>query len=143
MNGISSWLMSGYLVGGKRLLWPGLTVLSGVSLSNDWQFNCSCNVHLPYLYISHFKHRLQKTLFVEKNDWLKNKPFFVTEKFLGILNRLGMEPTCRSHDFLSLTLAIVGSTSSRCYFLQQCQCLSVSVLCVLVVRCVKIWCILL
>ena len=43
----------------------------------------------------------------------------------------------RSHDFLSLTLAVVGSTSGSCYFLLQCQCLWVFVLGGLVVRCVK------
>ena len=48
-----------------------------------------------------------------------------------------MEPMCRSHDFLSLTLLVVGSTSGSCYILLQCQCLWVCVLCVLVVRCVK------
>ena len=55
--------------------------------------------------------------------------FFITENFLGILNRLCTEPMRRNHDFLSLTLAVVGSTSSSCYFL-QCWCLSVCVLCV-------------
>ena len=70
-------------------------------------------------------------------DWLKNRPSFITENFLGILNRLCTEPTHRSNDFLSLTLAVVGSTSGSCYFLLQCRCLSVCVLRVLVVRCVK------
>ena len=73
----------------------------------------------------------------KKNDWLKNRPSFITENFLGILNRLCVEPTCRSHDFLSLTLAVVGSTSGRCYFLLLFQCMLVCVLCVLEVRCVK------
>ena len=61
----------------------------------------------------------------------------MTENFLGILNRLCVEPRRRSHDFLSLTLAVVRSTSGNCYFLLQCRCLSICVLCVLVVRCVK------
>ena len=69
-------------------------------------------------------------------DW-KIDLFFIIENFLGILNRVCAEPMHRRHDFLSLTLAGVGSTSGRCYFLQQCWCLSVCVLCVLVVRCVK------
>ena len=73
----------------------------------------------------------------KKNDWLKNWPFFIIENFLGILKRLCAEPMRRNHDFLSLTLAIVGSTSGSCYFLLQCRCLSVCVLCVLVLRCVK------
>ena len=66
----------------------------------------------------------------KKNDWLKNRQlFFITENFLGILNRLCAEPIRRSHDFLILTLAIVGSTSGSCYFLLQCRCLWVCVLC--------------
>ena len=48
-----------------------------------------------------------------------------------------MERMRRSHDFLSLTLTVVGSTSGSCYFLQQCRCLRVRVLCVPAVRCVK------
>ena len=55
--------------------------------------------------------------------------FFITENFLGILDRLCAEPMCRSHDFLSLTLAVVGPTSGSCYFLLQCRCLWVCVLC--------------
>ena len=61
----------------------------------------------------------------KKHDSLKNRLFFITENFLGILNRLCAETMHRSHDFLNWMLAIVGSTSGRCYFLQQCQCLSV------------------
>ena len=83
--------------------------------------------------------------------WKIDLFFFITENLLGILDRLCAEPMCRSHDFLSLTLAVVGSTSSNCYFLLQCRCLWACVLCVLVVRFVKseegkseeIWCILL
>ena len=89
------------------------------------------------IYIFPTSNRLQKTLFVEKNEWLKKRLFFIIEDFLGILNRLCAKPTRRSHDFLSLTLAIVGSTSNRCYFLQQYQCLLVCIFCVLVVSCVK------
>ena len=82
----------------------------------------------------------QKILLVEKkkNDWLKNRPFFITENFLGILDRLCAEPMRRSRDFFRLTLAVVGSTSGSCYFLLPCQCRSVYVLCVLVVRSVKV-----
>ena len=58
--------MGGYLVGGKRLLWSGLTVLSGDALSDGWEFNYLCDRHLPYLYVPDFKHWLQKILFVEK-----------------------------------------------------------------------------
>ena len=143
INKINKWmeylsrLTGGYLVGCKRLLWSGLTVLYVDALSDGCRFNCSCALCLPYLYIPHFIHRLQKTLYVEKNDWLKNWLFLITENFQGILNRVCAEHMRRSHDFLSLTLAVVGLTSGRCYFLQQCQCLSVCVLCVLVVRCVN------
>ena len=73
----------------------------------------------------------------KKYDWLKNRLFFITENFMGILDRQCMEPMHRSHDFLTLTLTIVGSTSGSCYFLLQCQCLWVCVLFVLVVRCMK------
>ena len=59
----------------------------------------------------------------KKYDWLKNWLFFITENFLGILDWLCMEPMRRSHDFLSLTQVIVGTTSSSCYFLLQCRCL--------------------
>ena len=59
-------LMGSYLVGGKRLLWSGLTVLSSDPLSDNWGFNCSCDLHLLYLYIPDFKQQLQKSLFTEK-----------------------------------------------------------------------------
>ena len=137
MNEISSWLTGVYLVGGGRLLWSSLTVLLSDALSDGRGFNCLCDLRLLYLCVPDFKHQLQKILFVEKNDWLKNRPSFITENFLKILKRQCMAPTRRSHDFLSLILAIVGSTSRSCYFLLQCRCLSVCVLCVLVVRCVK------
>ena len=98
----------------------------------------ACNLCLAYLYLPNFKHRLQKILLVEKKmiGWKINL-FFITENFLGILDRLCAEPMCRSHHFLSLTLAVDGSTSGSCYFLLQCRYLWVCVLCVLVVRCVK------
>ena len=72
-----------------------------------------------------------------KKKWLKNRPFFITVNFLGILKSLCTEPMRRNHFFLSLTLAVIGSTSGRCHFLQQCRCLFFCVLCVLVVRYVK------
>ena len=112
-------------------------MLSSDALSDGRGFNCLCDLCLLYLCVPNFKHWLQKILFVKKNDWLKNRPSFITKNFLWILNRLCMEPMRRSHDFLSLTLAVVGSISGSCYFLLQCRCLSVCVLCVLVVRCVK------
>ena len=109
-----------------------------VTLFGRPAIHMACDLCLAYLYVPNFKHLLQKILLVEKkNDWLKNRPFFITKNFQGILDRLCMEPMCRSHDFLSLTLAVVGSTSGSCYFLLQCRCLWVYVLCVLVVRCVK------
>ena len=95
VGGISSRLTGSYLVGSKRLLWSGLMVLLSDALSDG---------RLPYLYVPNFKQHLQKILFVEKNDWLKNRPFFIAENFLEILNRVCTEPMCRNHDFL----AIVG-----------------------------------
>ena len=122
-----SWLTGGYLVGGKWLLWSGLTVLSSDALSNGCEYVTS--VWPIYIFpISNTGSR--KYYLWKENDWLKNRPFFITENFLGILNRVCVEPMHRSHDFLSLT-------SSRCFLLQQCWCLLVCVLCVLVVRCVK------
>ena len=105
-----------------------------MTLSGQPVIQLACDFCLAYLYFptSNRKYNLWK-----KNDWLKNKPFFIRENFLGILDRLCTEPMRRSHDFFSLTLAIVGSTSGCCHFLLQCRCLWVCVLCVLVVRCVK------
>ena len=51
-------LTGGYLVASRQLIWSGLTVLSGDALSDGWGFNCSCDLRLPYSYISDFKHRL-------------------------------------------------------------------------------------
>ena len=136
MDRISSWLM-GFIYCDKRLLWSGWTVLSGDALrtvgdsTGMWP--------LLGLFISS---QLQtpapeNTTCGKKMIGWKIDLFFITENFLGILDRLCMEPMCRSHDFLSLTLAVFGSTSGSCYFLLQCRCLWVCVLCVLAVRCVK------
>ena len=117
-----------YLVSSKWLLWSGPAAVDSIA--------CVTSTCPIYIFLTSNtcprKHYLWK-----KNDWLKNRPFFITENFLGILNRIYTEPMHRSHDFLSLTLAVFGSISSRCYFIQQCQCLSVCVLYVLVVRLVK------
>ena len=132
---MSGWLTGGYLVGGKRLLWSGLTVLS-VMLSA----RASLPVWPPLALFICFRlwtPAPENTICRKKMIGWKNRPFFITENFPGILNKLCMEPIHRSHDFLRLTLAVVWSTSGRCYFLQQCRCLLVSVLCVLVGSCVK------
>ena len=42
------------------------------ALSHGWRFNCPCDLPLPYLCVSDFKHWLQKILFVEK-IWLIEK----------------------------------------------------------------------
>ena len=94
-----------------------------VTLCGRPDIQLACGFCLAYLYVPNFKHRLQKILLVEKNDWLKNRPFFITENFQGILDRLCTEPMRRIHDFLSLTQAVVGSTSGSCYFLIQCRCM--------------------
>ena len=94
----------------------------------------ACDLCLAYLYLPNFKHQLQKILLEEKNDWMKNKPFFITENFLGILDSLCVERIRRYHDFLCLTLTVVGSTSGSCYFLLQCRFMWFCVLGVLVRR---------
>ena len=38
----------------------------------------TCDFCLAYSYLPNFKHQLQKILLVEKNDCLKNKPFFLS-----------------------------------------------------------------
>ena len=131
-------LMGGYLVGDKQLLWSGLTVLSGDALSDSRRFDCSCDLRLPYPYIPDFKHRLQKTLFVGKIiGWKIDLFILLLRIFWGFWIEY-VRSLCAGAMILSvLTLAIVGSTSGRCYFLQQCRCLSVCVLCALVVRCMK------
>ena len=110
-----------------------------VTLLGQLAIQLTCDLCLAYLYLPNFKHRLQKILLVEKKKMIgiKISLFYMTENFLGILDRLCMEPMCRSHNFLSLKLTVVRSTSGSCYFLVQCRCLWVCVLCVLVVRCVK------
>ena len=128
--------MGGYLVDGKQLVWSGWRCC-WVTLSATVAIQIPVWPPLALFICSRLQTPAPEILFVEKNDWLKNRSIFITENFLGILNRLCAEPMRRSHDFLSLTLAIIRSTSDRCYFLQQCRCLSVCVLCVLVVWCVK------
>ena len=134
---ISGQLPGGCLFGDKRLLWSGRLVLSSDAhgmasdLTGRWPlfglFMCSW-----------FQTPAPENATCGKNmiGW-KIDCFFIIENFLGILDRLCAEPICRSHDFLCLTLTVVGSTSGSCYFLLQCWCLWVCVLCVLVVRCVK------
>ena len=128
--------LAGWQVGGVRMVLSG-DAHTHRSSQNSRGFNwCVTSVWPIYMFlISNTGSR--KYYSWKKYDWLKNRPFFITENFLGILDRLCAEPMCRSHDFLSLTLAVVGSTSSSCYFLLQCRCLWFCVLCVLVVRCVK------
>ena len=53
----------------------------------------------------------------EKMIGWKINLFFITENFLGILDRICAERMRKSHDFLSLTLAFIGSTSISCYYL--------------------------
>ena len=87
------------------------------------QFNWRVTSVWPIYTFSTSKTGPRKYYLWKKYDWLKNRLFFITENFLGILDRLCAEPMRRSHDFLSLTLAVVGSTSGSCYFLLRCRCL--------------------
>ena len=124
-----------YLAGGRwvsirdeLLLWSGQTVLSGDTFRRP-AIQLACD----QLMCSWFQTPAPENATSGKNmiGW-KIDFFFITENFLGILDRLCAEPMCRSYDFLSLTLTVVGSTSGSCYFLLQCRCLWVCVLCVLV-----------
>ena len=137
MKYLAGW-RGGCLLGNKRLLWSGQTVLSGDALrmtviqTGVWP--------LFGLFISsQLQTRAPENTTCGKKmiGWKINLFFFITENFPGILDRLCVEPMHRSHDFLSLTLAVAGSTSGSCYFLLQCQCLCVCVLSALVARCVK------
>ena len=150
MKYLASWWW-GCLFSDERLLWSGQTVLLGYvlrtagDLIGGWPlfglFMC-CRFQTP----TPENATCGKNMIGWKIDF-----FFLTENFLGILDRLCVEPMHRSHDFLSLTLTVVWSTSGSCYFLLQCRCRWVCVSFVLVVRCVKgyvdeseeIWCILL
>ena len=54
----------------------------------------ACDHCLAYLCVPGFKHRLQKCYSWKKYDWLKNRLFFISENFLGILDRLCAETMC-------------------------------------------------
>ena len=129
--------MGGCLFGDKQLLWSGRTVLSGDAYGTT---DDSIGVWPLFglFMCSRFQTPAPENATRGKNmiGW-KIDFFFITENFLGILDRLCAEPMRRSHDFLSLTQTVVGSTSGSCYFLLPCRCLWVCVLCVLVVWCVK------
>ena len=124
INKINKWMKylagwrEGCLFGDEQLLWSGWTVLSGDALGTA--ANSTGVWPLFGLFMcSRFQTPAPKNATCGKNDWLKNILFFITENFLGISDRI----MCRTHDFLSLTLTIVGSTSSSCYFLLHCRCL--------------------
>ena len=135
MKYLAGWQGRG-LFSDKKLLWSCRTVLSGDALRTDGD---STGVW-PLLgrFISSQLQTLapENTICGKTIGWKINL-FFINENFLGILDRRCAEPIRWSHDFLSLTLAVVKSTSGSCYFLLQCRWLWVCVLCVLVVRCVK------
>ena len=81
INKINKWMKylagwGGCLFSNKWLLWSGWTV--------GWPaIQLLCDLGLAYLCVPDFKHRLHKILLVEKNDWLKNKPFFYNWEFSG------------------------------------------------------------
>ena len=83
-----------------------------VTLSGRPAIQLACDHRFPTSNTGSRKYYLWK-----KNNWLKNRPFFITENFQGIMHRLCADPMRRSYDYLSLTLAVVGSTSGSCYFL--------------------------
>ena len=132
--------ISGRLVGVVYLAMSGCLIWSDSVIrwrSRDSRRFKGCVTSVCHIYVFPISNTGSRKYYLWKEyDWLKNRLFFITENFLGILDRLCMQPMRRSHDFLSLTLTVVGSTSGSCYFL-QCRCLWVCVLCVLVVRCVK------
>ena len=125
--------MGGYLFSNKRLFWSGLTMLLGDTLRTAGDITtCVTSAYPIYMFLT--SNTGSKKYYLWKKKWLIEKlTFFYNWEFSGILNRLCMEPIRRSYDFLSLTLAVVASTSGNCYFLLQCRCQSVYVLCVFVV----------
>ena len=135
MKYLAGW-RGGCLFGNKRLLWSGWMVLGDALRTAG---NSTGMWPLLGLFICSWLQTPapENTTCGKKMIGWKIDLFFITENFLGILDRLCTEPMCRSHEFLSLTLAIVGLTSSSCYLLLQFRCLWVCVLCVLVVRCVN------
>ena len=130
-------MAGGCLFGDEWLLWSGQTVLSGDVLGTASDLTGGWPLFGLFM-CSWFQTLAPENATCGKNmiGW-KIDFFFITENFLGILDRLCMEPMHRSHDFLSLTLTVVGSTSGSCYFLLQSQCQWVCVLCALVDWCVK------
>ena len=127
-----------YQASDKQLLWSGWTVLSGNSLRTAGDLTaCETSAWPIYMFPTSNTRSRKYYLWKKMIGWKIDQFFFITENFLGILNRLCTELMCRSHDFFSLTPAVIGSTSCSYFFLLQCRCLSVYVLCVLVVRCVK------
>ena len=120
-----------YLAGWRAVIWSAASCCCDlvwrccrVTLSPTADDSTACVTSAFPIYIFPTSNTGSRKYYLwEKNDWLKNRLFFIIENFLGIWNRLCAEPMRRSHDFLSLTLAVVGLTSGRCYFLQQCRCL--------------------
>ena len=135
MKYLAGWRGRG-LFDDERMLWSGRTVLSGDALgaaSNStgvWPL-------LDLFMCSRFQTPAPENTTCGKMIGWKISFFYITENFPWILDRLCTEPMHRNHDFLSLTLAVVGSTSGICCFLLQCRCLWVCVLYVSVVWCVK------
>ena len=103
---ISGQLVGGCLFGDKQLLWSGQTVLSDDTLGT-----ASGSIGRWLLFglfmCSQFQTPAPENATHGKNmiGW-KIDFFFIPENFLGILDRLYLEPMHRRHDFLSLTLLL-------------------------------------
>ena len=130
-----------YLAGWREVSIRGCFDLVGrccrVTFLARSRFNCRVTSAWPIHMFPTSNTGSRKYYLWEKIIGWKVDLFLITESFLWILDRLCAEPMRRSHDFLSLTLAVVGLTFDSSYFLLQSRCLSVCVLCVLVVWCVK------
>ena len=110
MDEISDRLMGSFLFSDKRLLWSGQTVLSGDALSMARDSTAHVTSVWPIYMFLNSNTGSRKYYSWKKMIGWKIDLFFITENFLGILERLCVEPMCRSHDFLGLTLAIVMSS---------------------------------
>ena len=98
----------GGLFGDERLLWSGRMVLSGDALGTDG--DSTGVLRLLGLFTSSQLQKLapeNTTCWKKMIDW-KIDLFFITENFLGILDRLCAEPMRRSHDFFQFDI-------SRCW----------------------------
>ena len=131
MKYLAGW--QGDLFGDKQLLWSGRTVLSGDALGTANNSTSVWPLFDLFIYSQRQTPAPENTTCGKNMIGWKIDFFLLLRVFWGILDRLCAEPMRRSHDFLSLKQAVVESTSGSCYFLLQCRCLWVCVLCVVVI----------